>query len=219
MTGMNSDTVQNMMFFWIPKTAGTAVFSFLKQEFNAQKIICPQEFHKFSGRGYYTFGHISYLILRSLGVVGDKFDRESFKFGIVRCPYRRAVSLYNYLIFNGTIPRNLDFTNFIKIIAAHRPPVGIYNVHGLSQANPQADWLVTGKGQFLVDKIFKFENLNELADAFRHKYGAVFLQRRLENTSPNLFTFEEFLKSEEAIKHINIIYHRDFVLFGYDMLT
>ena len=65
---------------------------------------------------------------------------------------------------------------------------------GISQSNPQADWILDPNGKFLVDDIFKLEELIKLVNVFKDKFK-VNLDIQRNNVS-NKHTFFEKIKKQ-----------------------
>lgn len=140
--------MNNKMFIWIPKTSGTSLYRAMSEK-DPTFLKCLDVKKIPNG----THGHVK------INCVYSEQELENFYiFTIVRNPYSRTVSLYEYLKKLNIIDKItfLDFTNKIKSV----PPIGPYNRIGLSQCNPQSDWL------FGIKKvqIFYFENLSPLYD-------------------------------------------------------
>lgn len=53
----------DMLFIWIPKTAGSSVFALLESTLGMQKLKTFQDAARFRNRGPITFGHMHYLSL------------------------------------------------------------------------------------------------------------------------------------------------------------
>jgi len=153
---------RNAVFVWIPKTAGTSIWTSLNQ------FHCPKfknfltAKYCFSQSGLVTFGHISYIDLKENRTVSKKFDETAFKFCFVRNPFDRSVSLFHYMKNAGRIHQNLSFKSFAHILYDKAfPSVGLYNRNGLSQCNPQIDWIKDRDRKIFVDFIGRIENINE----------------------------------------------------------
>lgn len=202
------------IFVWVPKCAGTSIYSLLKARG------CPAErwdrpLDPFDNRGFITFGHVSVPALRDRGVVSPEYFRRAFKFGFVRNPFDRLVSLYFYLrkIQCAEVPADLGFDGFChKIALGQHPPVGLYNYRGLNQCNPMADWFTDVDGRLFVDDWGRYENL---AGDFARIGARLGIHEPLphENRGEHLPYREYYTPSTRAI--IEKVYRRDLDLFGY----
>ena len=210
--------MHNILFVWIPKTAGSSVFSFLEKEFGANKLKNVGDAGTFKNEGCVTFGHMSYINLLAAGLVNMNFHKKSFKFAITRCPYDRAISLFNFSIQSNFIDSDITFEEFLEQVHTKRPPVGLYNVYGLSITNPQVDWVIGYKNGFFVDKLFRVSELNHLSKEMKIRYGVDFDYKLKKNESNLYITKNKALESKTVIEMINTIYARDFDLLGYEKI-
>ena len=99
----------NIVFIHIPKTGGTSVINELESKIGLQLLKKTSHFLNFPNKGPVSFGHLSYLDLLRLGVINNDFNKSAYKFCIVRNPYHRIVSLFNYFKDIKIIDRNIDF--------------------------------------------------------------------------------------------------------------
>ncbi|MGD8977603.1 MAG: sulfotransferase family 2 domain-containing protein [Gammaproteobacteria bacterium] len=197
------------VFIWIPKTAGTSIFSLL----DAPKL---KSLHlarfRFPNRGIVTFGHMDYAELVRRDIVSASFDRAAFKFAFCRNPYERAVSLFHYVQRYGVLAADEIFLSFCRRLAAGEcDDIGLYNVEGLSQCNPQTRWLRDVELDFLG----RFETLE--ADTRR-----LAAQLGLDaHTAPHLNASEREdhrgYYCAESRQIVEQFYADDFHRFGYDM--
>ena len=196
------------VFIWIPKTAGTSMFSRLQAP-KLKKVRYIK--YRFLQKGIVTFSHINYNDLVKNGYITPKFDQSAYKFTFVRNPYDRAVSLYHYLLTKDRFNENTGFLEFCRIIDS-KPiePVSLYNVRGLSQCNPQVKWLEN----INIDFIGKFENLHE---DFRKLAQRLNLK---DSELPHLRSTKHKHYSEyyckESAEIIRRFYQEDFSAFDYD---
>jgi hypothetical protein len=200
------------IFIWIPKNAGTSVYEMLHRN-GLVKLKTPRSVRlSFRNRGRVTFGHIDIASLVELGFVSPAFIENAFKFALARDPYARAVSLYRYL--SATVMRNWherpNFREFLKLLAErHYDRIGLYNDRGLSQANPQVEWL----RDVWPDKIYRTENLQEFVDDISDRWGISRPDVVHVNRSTGQQGAFELARGERAL--IEQIYAEDFETFGY----
>lgn len=196
------------VFIWIPKTAGTSIFSLL----DAPKL---KSLHlarfRFPNRGIVTFGHMDYAELVRRGVVSAAFDRTAFKFAFCRNPYERAVSLFHYVQRYGVLTEDETFLSFCRRLAAGEcDDIGLYNVKGLSQCNPQARWLRDVELDFLG-------RVEDMEADTRRLAGRLGLD---VSTAPHLnaSSREDYRAyfCDESRQIVQQFYAEDFDRFGYD---
>lgn len=210
-----SAVYKNAVFIWIPKAAGTSVFDMLESHGAVKAVEVSEIQSKWPKQnGVVTFGHMSYHQLVCQGIVSTDFDQSAFKFAICRNPYDRAVSLFTYLRRHKRVPSEMDFSEFIRSIYTNElPPIGLYNVSGWSQCNPQVEWL----RNIAVNKVIKFENLE---DGLNEVFPILGIYRRTIrhlNAATRADTLVNYLSCEN-VKLINEIYSDDFKEFGYEVL-
>lgn len=201
---------KKILFIWMPKTAGTSLYLALRESYNMREYLTidyAKEF--FNNQGPVTFSHISIKALKDLGIIKDNFYSNSYKFCVCRNPFDRFVSLFHYMKKRNLIADHLTAQDFMKEIMKGIPPIGAYNVKGLSQCNPQIDWI---RG-IEINQILRFENLdNDI------KLLEALLNTRVElpviNVSPNRKKITEELDAI-TIELIKEFYKEDFEFFNY----
>lgn len=205
----------DMAFIWIPKTAGSSLFVWLNSEVGMLKLKEPEKYRAFPGYGAVTFSHCHYLSLREAGFVSDEFHDSAFRFSVVRNPYLRAVSLYQYLkVHNVQYQRGL--VEFLDDVYSSRPPVGLYNVQGLSQCNPQMDWLQGPDEQMVADHIYHIDDLERLQLDIVARFGPTKHPIPRRNTSSSKVSpLEVLTEHSESIPLIKQIYGGDFDVLGF----
>tara|TARA_Y100001933_G_scaffold265075_1_gene335016 strand:+ start:4005 stop:4805 length:801 start_codon:yes stop_codon:yes gene_type:complete len=207
----------DLVFIWVPKAAGTSIFTFLSDRLGMKKLKTAKQAMSFVNRGAVTFGHQHYLSLLEAGFVSQDFNSRAFKFAFARNPYARVASLYNYLN-QRDLTNEHCFDRFLDDIRL-RPPIGLYNLPNLSLANPITDWLMNDTGTFLVDRVFKVEEMYDFSRYFEQHYGLRFDAKERHNTSNQVISIEDITGNAERIEKINRIYERDFELLGYEMIN
>jgi len=205
------------IFIWIPKAAGTSVAAALEQR-GAQTLVSVEAIKKFfRNRGVVTFGHIYLPALIQAGLVSEEFVAKAVKFAIVRNPYDRLISLFEYLRRLGYLPKTSTFNIFCHYLQeCAMEKVGLANHDGLSQLNSQVTWLSDPSGKLTVDKIYRYEQLSsswpELWASIGFRGEAPVLPRL--NYSEARRKPEEYF-STNTIKVVQEAYHDDFEVLDY----
>ena len=127
----------NVMFIHVPKTAGRSMEE-------APFVGC---------RGHRTALQLREFIVKNC--IGVEYD-DLFKFGFVRNPWDRFVSLYSHYHDGNTV----SFADFVRHARIPLP----------SQLRSQVAYLQDGNGNLLVDFVGRFENLQ---DDWEHVCGVV----------------------------------------------
>lgn len=200
---------RDVLFIWVPKAAGTSVYNWLHAEMGMLKLKEPFAVRGgFPGRGPVTFGHMDVSLLIERGLVKEAFVKHALCFALVRNPFSRAVSLYNYLHERRRVTG--DFTNFLEVVAQGIEPVGLYNSVGLSQANPQCRWLLRRDGDLLPGRIWKLEELEQRIPEIRACIGIENAPAFLNKSARSV---QELTGRDTDL--IRSIYHEDFERLGY----
>jgi hypothetical protein len=200
------------IFVHIPKCGGTSVESalFTRDERTEENLWrgFVDEYHN----AYQTGGlqHLkAYQIRHFLGRAEyDKF----FKFAVVRNPYGRAISQYNYMTSRRKglrlfidMDKEDDFSTYLAKI----------KTRSHVQWEPQLSFVNGFDGKRLVDKVIKLENLNEewqalLADIKADSDTRLGHRNKIE---------AKFTRADLTAEHKEILqeyYYEDFVSFGYE---
>lgn len=196
------------VFIWIPKTAGASFYSCL----DAPKlwVSLHRVKYRFANNGTVTFGHMDYPELVRQGLVSRQFDESAYKFAFVRNPYGRAVSLYFYLKKYGILPADGSFLAFCRRLnETGCEPIGLYNVSGLSQCNPQTRWTENIK----MDFIGRFESIGEDSEKVFSELGLQNVHLPEINKTDHA-GYEEYYCGESK-EIIEKFYAEDFRNFGY----
>jgi len=199
---------RNAVFVWIPKTAGASFFSCLdtpKLWVSLHKVR-----YRFSNRGTVTFSHMDYAGLVRESYVSRRFDESAYKFSFVRNPYDRAVSLFYYLRKTGILPQEETFLSFCRKLGDKGcEPIGLYNVQGLSQCNPQVRWIENVELDFLG----RFESIREDSDRVFGELGMPGVHLPLINKTKHADYRECYcVESKEIVEKF---YEEDFRILDY----
>lgn len=132
------------LFIWIPKSAGTTIFHSLNVISGALLLKSPRSFLQILSASTLpssiSTGHMDPDFLVRTGIMSRQQIEGIRAFTIVRNPYDRAKSLYNYLRARNRFDNRLSFPGFLEVVRAGRHKVGPWNTLGLSQTCPQVTW-------------------------------------------------------------------------------
>ena len=151
--------------------------------------------------------HLKALAVRH--VVGRARFEEYFKFTIIRNPFSRAVSQYNYSLESRFLRRYIglnkrdDFNTYLRKI----------HVRSHVQWEPQVSFLFDHRGRQMVDYIGRLE---EIETAFAHICAKVGVTAELghKKKSAKKIPWQSYY-DEEAIAYIEDVYADDLEVFGY----
>lgn len=176
-----------ILFVHIPKTAGSSI----------TKILYDNNLDDWKRE--YPRHHDPYSYLSQANVIDDSV----FSFAVVRNPYTRTYSCYKQ--FNKANRTDISFLTYLnnileKKISEHTPLLHL----------PQSFYVVGGKNNIQVTKLYKFENLKELESDLNWDIGFY----NIGNYTKDQYA-EEY--TDLTIDIVNKLYAMDFEVFGYDM--
>lgn len=171
-----------------------------------------------------TAGHTVGRCLRDIGVLKNGYgfshkiarnivkteDRKCILLGIVRNPFDRLYSLYEfYKKKRDDIPTDITFENFImnfeeKFYLKKEQFDTCYN------------FLTDENGKLMTTDIIKFENLHSEYDKFCNKYG---IQNNLNHTNKNELKDTDIdwskLYTDQMRRRVYNVFYNDFETFNY----
>ena len=197
------------VFVHIPKTGGQSVeLAFLAEHglawrdraplllrANDDRALGPARLAHLYAHEYVSKGHLS----------ADDFDAY-FKFAVVRDPYSRIVSSFNF--------RDHSFTSIRDFVEA--APNDDHDSHR-RQVTPQVTYLFDAtRTRFVVDRVLRFETLaQDMQDVFRRVFGG---DRPLPHRNAAVekrLTVERLTRDDIAF--VNETYAEDFLRLGYEI--
>ena len=191
---------KNIIFIHIPKCGGTSVENALfKPHEKTAETLFTLEGHPLHNK-YETGGlqHLSAPKVKEL--VGNDIYDNFFKFAVVRHPVKRLISQYNYTYqFPYFVDMlNLQFKNFTfrEYLEAIKNK---YHVHW----RPQHEFIYDND-RFLVDKIYKLENIKDLE---------IDLDIKLPHHNKSTKAITSITERDESI--IKNIFEKDYELLDY----
>jgi hypothetical protein len=103
--------------------------------------------------------------------VGRQRWDQAFKFTLVRNPWDKAVSLFEYRRKKnrtGIASKDIPFAEWVNMVYGPEKNPEFYNVKSFQ---PQVDWLKDDEGRISIDYIGKFESINADFDHIMRKIG------------------------------------------------
>ena len=149
-----------LIFFHLPKNGGTSVSDLLlrNENYYYSWVIFSKILKKFTRKNNFFFNKFQNKIhllsshepVKSIEEkISPQIFNTYFKFAIVRNPYSRFVSRYNYTKLISNI-NHLKFSEFVKQFIK-------FNMI----TDKQYQFLLNKNGKIGVDKVFKLENINK----------------------------------------------------------
>jgi hypothetical protein len=167
-----------------------------------------------------SLGHVS--IVAFIQQYGEKKIEDIFKFTIVRNPYDRLASAYNYLKQGGRNKNNdreyqkfiIKFENFEDFVLNGFDTDEYLTIEHLL---PQVYWLYDDNGLVQMDYIGFFESIDKDFKIIASKIGKDATAHLLPQENKTLKK-EEISFSPTMRSVVNRIYSEDFARFGYEKL-
>jgi hypothetical protein len=202
------------IFVWIPKNAGSSVHAMLRPHGLVKLKTLSTISAFFRNAGRVTFGHMTLASLVERKLVKQDFVDGAYRFAVVRDPYARAISLFSYLSDNAGFSRwrrKPTFGELMELLdAGFYDGVGPFNHRGLSQCNPQVEWLRDARPQSIFRMEEPAQMLRELAERWDLPALELPHENRSVRTAPNLTLKERGL--------VERVYRADFEELGYPKL-
>lgn len=212
-------TDKKIMFIHVPKTGGTSISSRLRSQFEWVEWWSSASLKYPPGIAVPPSGRSRHEPLFMLEAKNN--TTEFFSFAVVRNPYTRTYSLYRHFTnIVRHLPADLQsiasagFETFLEFI---KPQLDIVNHIHFNRPHilfhdyitySQTFFVTDLNTQISVDKVYRFENLDELAIDF---------DIELPKINTGNYTHEEYLNdyTPKAIDLVKEIYAKDFTNFGY----
>jgi hypothetical protein len=200
---------KKIIFIHIPKNSGTAMTEELQKTYKDTKLLMNCE------KDGINIGidkmHLYYDVI-------DKFISKNilddyFKFCIIRNPYNKLYSSWNFIKERHGYS---DVNDFIKYKLDEEFIYGKELIPGDARVHyrPQFTFVYDNENNKFADFIIRYENLNEDISRMNEKYGLNIPLYDNGNTHINYI----ILLNKESITKINSLYKKDFELFNYEMI-
>lgn len=164
---------------------------------------------------------LAHLIARDYAryhYLSDELFRSYYSFAILRDPVARTVSLYNFLLSMGTLPRAMGFDTFLFDWLAKQLQYGQATAeeqnsptHGFFFVRPQVDFIVDMNGAVCVKDVFFLESLGRAYPVIQQKSG---LRTSLGHANKSVQHFQSAQLDPRHIDFIRELYAADFDFIG-----
>lgn len=195
----------NTIFIHIPKTGGQSVeMVYLREHGLTWKKRAPLLLRANNDpeKGPRRLAHLFARQYVELGYATEEEFSSFFKFAVVRHPYDRFISYYNY-----RDEKPGDTPERVLHVLPHRP----WPRHFMA---PQAEYVTDKDGKLLVDQIVKFENLQEeLAPIFERTFGKAAALEHINKSQTKRLTRDGLTPTLREKLHK--YYEADFARFSY----
>lgn len=191
------------IFVHIPKTAGTTVIETLGAE---------PVFDTHAPAGIYR-------------EADARFFERAFKFAFVRNPWDRLASSFHFMKSGTDWPmqqqwarRHIGDRNFAEFLRALRNPW--YRTVVMSERFfwPQSFWLTDRRERLLVDKIYRFEEIESAMPEICDQLGVDVPQQLPTRRHSKRLPYSE-LYDQQSAALVGRLYARDVEAFGYSFLS
>jgi hypothetical protein len=191
------------IFIHIPKTAGTSIEQFLKEK-------GKNNIEYIGLRNNRSLQHLTaFELKRELGLIFKNY----YKFSIVRNPYDRLLSEYYWTPLNigyKAGKTKADFITHVSNIVKNKLYLNnIYNDHFI----PQYMFLYGNNNNFLIDQVFKYENLDSTINFLKTKLNINDDLPFLNKLNDKIIKTNWNHRQKERIYKI---YKKDFILLNYE---
>lgn len=197
------------IFIHIPKNAGTSISECLRNFTQEDKHWAVS-----SSTKHQTLNDL--IAMKTEASLSKKIFRdfsflEYYKFAIVRNPFDRMISLYDYLNkykVRNEILKVSSFEEFVEEL--NNPSSWVNTLHSSTQ---QLNYIIDQNGSIGVDNVVRFENLDKSIDLIEKELGFNLELKRL-NESKSRKSYKTFYNNNTK-KIIEDKFRDDLEIFNY----
>jgi hypothetical protein len=217
---------KEFLFIHIPKTGGTSVMKYIEDNHNIDMLQLHSVHHlrsnnenKINLKKIKIITPMDHMIYKTIYKFRDIFQidlNNANIFTVVRNPYERCISaLFYWKLINKNSTKEEVFEK-IQMFLLHTKENNedlrflYYDNHTI----PQYLFLLDEHNEILQNiKIMKTESLNQSMKDYGFNDFNVKCNNNIDTVN-----YYEYL-NEDAIKLINNVYEKDFIIFNYEMIT
>ncbi len=181
---------RNFIFIHINKTGGTSV---------AKTIGLP---------------HINHLTVPNIiEIVGQENFDAAFKFTVVRNPWSKVVSHYNFRIATNQTNMgdgHITFKDWVKCTYGKDKNTFYYD--NVKMFQPQVDWLKDSEGRIVIENRIRFENIEE---DFKKIANIIGVKNNLPHLKSTKKVDYKTFYDDETKEIVREWFQEDLAVFGY----
>jgi hypothetical protein len=215
-----------IIFIHIPKNAGESIEKALgiygNQEETESSSLLSKMLGKHEEKRRDTFWgivdnrvalqHLTAMQLKE-AVSDDPLWDSFFKFAVVRNPWTKAVSEYNWYLRYGP---HLSFKEWVFTLETRLLINGSINILEFGHNKKQCEFVLDSNGALMLDRVLKFENLkSDFDEICRQNQWDVCLSHTKDTSSTSEIADFRALFDTQSIEEIERIYKDDIELFNY----
>ncbi len=164
--------------------------------------------------------HMSALNYQAL--FGKEVFKKYFKFGLVRNPFSKLVSAYEFMQAGAYGPGNKTNAKNVDIIRQYKTLEDFVmnfltpaTANAIRQFRPQYTYLYDSDLNLMVDFVGKFEEIGKDYEYIRSKIGTGEPLKKLNVTKSKRLPLTAYYTTDAMIQKVVSIYEKDFELLGY----
>lgn len=145
--------------------------------------------------------------------IGNQNWDAAYKFTVVRNPWDKVVSLYEYRRKKNKTQiasRNITFTEWVRM--THGQDRNSFYYDNVKSFQPQVEWLKDDEGTIAIDFVARFETLHADFDQIREAIGTKADLPHLNASSRK--SYKDYY-SDETREIVARWYHEDIEVFAY----
>ena len=159
-------------------------------------------------------GHLTAQEYMTFRYLPEAMFDAYFTFAVVRDPYARAVSLFNYMRFTrGLVPFCTKYLPRVFELAEEYATPGHRYRGNYHFVRPQADYVLDADGRIMVDEVVKLEEIATRFDTIRARSGLRADLPHVNHTTDKKARPSDL--TDEARAALRRLYAADFETFGY----
>lgn len=164
--------------------------------------------------------HMSALDYQAL--FGKEAFNKYFKFTIVRNPFTKLVSAYDFMQAGAYGPNNKTNAENVEIVRRYKTLedfvmnyLNAETAKTIRQFRPQYYYLCDSDFNLMIDFVGKLEDIHKDYEYIRTKIGTGEPLKKLNVTKIKRHPLEHYYTSDAMIQKVISLYEKDFELFGY----